>query len=138
MTATDQRSSQLHILARRGPSTYGSPQPTPTSSQRNFLDGRAGNGWARLLRCGRDRSDGGFPNAGYQPASVMRRLSLNHSEPAKKSSQNIPKNRCRTTIARRIVETLAELRLYRGSGPRRADSACWSSRGALTLLCIWL
>ena len=24
-----------------------------------LLDGRAGNGWARLLRCGRDRSDGG-------------------------------------------------------------------------------
>jgi hypothetical protein len=33
-------------------------------------------------------------------ASVMRRLSLNHSEPAKKSGQNIPKNRCRTTIAK--------------------------------------
>ena len=32
-----------------------------------LLDGRAGNGWARLLRCGRDRSDGGFPNAGYEP-----------------------------------------------------------------------
>ena len=26
-----------------------------------------GNGWARLLRCGRDRSGGGFPNAGYEP-----------------------------------------------------------------------
>src|SRR5215469_8641501 len=45
MTATDQRSSQLHILARRGPSTYGSPQPTPTSSQRN-TSGRAD--WKRL------------------------------------------------------------------------------------------
>src|SRR6516165_9139611 len=32
-----------------------------------LLDGRAGNGWARLLRCGRDRSGGGFPNAGYEP-----------------------------------------------------------------------
>ena len=72
-------------------------------------DGRAGNGWARLLRCGRDRSDGGFPNAGYEPASVMRRLSLNRSEPAKKSGQNIPKNRCRTTIAERMGETPAEL-----------------------------
>jgi hypothetical protein len=41
----------------------GSPQPTPTSSQRNILDGRGGNGWARLLRCGRDRLGGGFPNA---------------------------------------------------------------------------
>jgi hypothetical protein len=39
----------------------------------------------------------------------MRRLSLNRSEPAKKSGQNIPKNRCRTTIAERMVETRAEL-----------------------------
>jgi hypothetical protein len=39
----------------------------------------------------------------------MRRLSLNRSEPAKKSGQNISKNRCRTTIAERMVETLAEL-----------------------------
>jgi hypothetical protein len=31
------------------------------------------------------------------------------SEPAKKSGQNIPKNRCRTTIPERMVETLAEL-----------------------------
>jgi hypothetical protein len=29
--------------------------------------------------------------------------------PAKKSGQNIPKNRCRTTIAERMMETLAEL-----------------------------
>ena len=36
-------------------------------------------------------------------------LSLNRSELAKKSGQNIPKNRCRTTIAERMVETLAEL-----------------------------
>ena len=48
-------------------------------------------------------------NAGYEPASVMRRLSLNRSEPAKKSGQNIPKNRYRTTIAERMVETPAEL-----------------------------
>jgi hypothetical protein len=39
----------------------------------------------------------------------MRRLSLNRSEPAKKSGQNIPKNRCRTTIAERMGETPAEL-----------------------------
>jgi hypothetical protein len=39
----------------------------------------------------------------------MRRLYLNRSEPAKKSGQNIPKNRCRTTIAERMVETLAGL-----------------------------
>jgi hypothetical protein len=42
-------------------------------------------------------------------ASVMRRLSLNHSEPAKKNGQNIPKNRCQTTVAERMMETLAEL-----------------------------
>ena len=45
----------------------------------------------------------------YEPASVMRRLSLNRSEPAKKGGQNIPKNRCRTTIPERMVETRAEL-----------------------------
>ena len=39
----------------------------------------------------------------------MRPLSLNRSELAKKSGQNIPKNRCRTTIAERMVEMLAEL-----------------------------
>src|SRR5262244_2612006 len=39
----------------------------------------------------------------------MRRLFLNRLEPAKKSGQNIPKNRCRTTIAERMMETLAEL-----------------------------
>src|SRR6516162_2144095 len=39
----------------------------------------------------------------------MRRLFLNRSEPAKKSGQNIPKNRCRTTIAEQMVETRAEL-----------------------------
>ena len=32
-----------------------------------LLDGRAGNGWAWLLRCGRDRLGRGFPNAGYEP-----------------------------------------------------------------------
>src|SRR5215469_6399550 len=46
----------------------------------------------------------------------MRRLFLNRSEPAKKSGQNIPKNRCRTTIAERMMETLAELPFYWGSG----------------------
>jgi hypothetical protein len=39
----------------------------------------------------------------------MRRLFVNRSEPAKKSGQNIPKNRCRTTIAERMMETLVEL-----------------------------
>jgi len=39
----------------------------------------------------------------------MRRLSLTARNRPKKSGQNIPKNRCRTTIAERVVETLAEL-----------------------------
>jgi hypothetical protein len=41
----------------------------------------------------------------------MRRLFLNRSEPAKNRGQNILKNRCRTTIAERVMETLAELPL---------------------------
>ena len=36
-------------------------------------------------------------------------LSLNRSQPAKKSGHNTPKNRCRTTVTERMVETLAEL-----------------------------
>jgi hypothetical protein len=47
-----------------------------------------------LLRCGRDRSDGGFPNAGYEPASVMRRLPLNRSEPATKRAAKIASPIC--------------------------------------------
>ena len=39
----------------------------------------------------------------------MRRLSLNQLVAGQKSGQNIPKNRCRTTIPDRIVETPAEL-----------------------------
>ena len=84
-------------------------QPTPTSSQRN-TSGRAG--WkrlARLLRCGRDRPGGGFPNAGYEPHPSCGDCPLTRSEPAKKSGRNIPKNRCRTTVAERMLETLAEL-----------------------------
>ena len=38
-----------------------------------LLDGRVGNGWARLLRCGRDRSGGGFLNAGYSFPKFNRR-----------------------------------------------------------------
>jgi hypothetical protein len=59
-----------------------------------LLDGQAGNGWARLLRCGRDRSGGGFPNAGYEPHPLCGDCPL--TAPAKKSGQDIPKNRCRT------------------------------------------
>ena len=36
-----------------------------------------------------------------------------HSEPAKNSGQNIPKNLCRTTVAERMVETLSGTALYR-------------------------
>src|SRR5215472_659257 len=97
-------------------------------------------------RTGRDRSVGGFPSAGYEPASVMRRLSLNRSELAKKSGQNIPKNRCRTTIAERMVETRAELPfigdpvgLFRAQPGRptamvsktRQVAACWKPTDGL-------
>ena len=58
-----------------------------------LLDGRAGNGCARWLRCGRDRSGGEFPSAGYEPASVMRRLSLSRSEPRPKyPEKSLPDN----------------------------------------------
>jgi len=39
----------------------------------------------------------------------------NSAEPAKKSGQNIPKNRCRTTIAEPIGENASGTALYRGS-----------------------
>jgi hypothetical protein len=52
----------------------------------------------------------------------MRRLSLNRSEPAKKSGQNIPKNRRRSTIPERMVETLAELPFIGNQVSRPAES----------------
>src|SRR5262244_1410024 len=76
-----------------------------------LLDRRAGNGWARLLRGGRDRSGGGFPNAGYGPlrhAAIVPFLD-NRSERAKQTCQDIPKNRCWTTKAERMGGTLSEL-----------------------------
>src|SRR5262250_1605570 len=78
-----------------------------------LLDGRAGNGWAPFLRCVAIARAAGFRML------VMTRIRhatrfLNCSEPAKKSGQNIPKNRCRTTVAERMMETLAELPVYRG------------------------
>src|SRR5215469_2672052 len=88
---------------------FGIPAPTPTSSQRN-TSGRAG--WKRLgpVVTIRSRSLGRrVSECWLSAASVMRRLSLNRSEPAKKSGHDIPKNRCRTTIPERMVETLAEL-----------------------------
>ena len=44
------------------------------------------------------------------------RLSLNRSEPANKSGQNISKNRCRTIVAEPIGENASGTALYRGSG----------------------
>jgi hypothetical protein len=78
------------------------PQPTPTSSQRN-TSGRAG--WKRAGPGCYDavaiaRAAGFRMLVISRTASVIGRLSLNHSEPAKKSGQNIPKNRCRTTSTR--------------------------------------
>src|SRR6516162_1676398 len=52
----------------------------------------------------------------------MRRSSLNRSEPAKKGGQNIPKNRCRTTIAERMGETPAELPFIGDQVSRPAES----------------
>src|SRR5215472_6920737 len=63
----------------------------------------------------------------------MRRLSLNRSEPAKKSGQNIPKNRCRTTIAAADSGNASGTALYRGSGrllkPRPGARPGVKSRG---------
>src|SRR6516164_6681138 len=64
----------------------------------------------------------------------MRRLSLNRSEPAKKSGQNIPKNRCRTTVAERMGGNASGTALYRGSGrllkPRPGRPCFTSGRDA--------
>jgi hypothetical protein len=93
------------------------PQPTPTSSQRN-TSGRAG--WKRLarsLRCGVAIARA----AGFRML-VMSRIRqcgdcpLTARSRPKKSGQNIPKNRCRTTVAERMVETRAELPFIGGSG----------------------
>ena len=73
----------------------------------------------------------------------QRGLSLNRSEPAKKSGQNIPKNRCRTTVPERMVVTLAELPFIGDqvvclshnqaarSGPRKEARARGSARDQL-------
>src|SRR6516162_5262995 len=64
----EQFTSLLHHIERAVPLAFppsaqlrlsdndfsGSPQPTPTSSQRNTSGRGARNGWARLLRCGRE------------------------------------------------------------------------------------
>src|SRR6516165_9980167 len=73
----------------------GSAQPTRHHLSATLLDGRAGAA--------------GPDNAGYEPHPSCGDCPLTGSEPAKKSGQNIPKNRCWTTIAERMVETRAEL-----------------------------
>jgi len=74
-----------------------------------LLDGRVGNGLGPVVMM-RSRSLG---RPGFQMLVMSRirhaALSLNRSEPAKKGGQNIPKNRCRTTVAEPMVETRAEL-----------------------------
>src|SRR6516164_7070173 len=52
----------------------------------------------------------------------MRRLSLNQLVAGQKSGQNIPKNRCRTTIPERMVETPAELPFIGDQVSRPAES----------------
>jgi len=49
--------------------------------------------------------------------------SLSRSEPAKKSGQNIPKNRCRTTIAERkqAGDAFEQRRLAGTIGPNQAE-----------------
>jgi len=64
----------------------------------------------------------GFRVLVMSPYPVMRRLSRHRSEPAKKSGQNIPKNRCRTTIAERMRETPAELPFIGDQVSRPAES----------------
>jgi hypothetical protein len=54
----------------------------------------------RLLR-GRDRSGGGFPNADYEPHPSCGDCPLTARSQPKRAAKNIPKNRCRTTIAER-------------------------------------
>jgi len=58
----------------------------------------------RLRSLGRLRDNRRMTDAAHNQHSETRR-----SEPAKKSGQNIPKNRCRTTIAEPIGETRAGL-----------------------------
>ena len=106
-------SAQLRLS---GNDFSGSPQPTPTSSQRN-TSGRAG--WKRLgpVVTMRSRSLGrGFPNAGYEPHPSCGDCPLTARSRATKSGQNIPKNRCRTTVAERMGGNASGTALYRGSG----------------------
>jgi len=88
-------------------STYGSPQPTATSSQRN-TSGRggletAGPGCYDAVAIAR--------TAGFRMLVMSPHPSCGDSARSrpKKSRQNIPKKRCRTTIAEPVGENLAEL-----------------------------
>ena len=57
----------------------------------------------------RAATPGDIPTHSFLRSRAVPGKGQNRSEPAKKSGQNIPKNRFRTTVAERIVETLAEL-----------------------------
>src|SRR5262245_21524641 len=78
------------------------------------LDRRAGNSWAGCYEAVVIARSAGFR---MLAASVMRRLSpysITVRSRAKQSCQNVPKNRCRTTKAERMGETLAELLFTEG------------------------
>ena len=65
----------------------------------------------RLLRCGHDRAGGKSPMLvmdRVRHAAILPSAMTARSGP-KQRSQNIQKNRCRTTVAEPIGETLAEL-----------------------------
>ena len=90
------RSRFHHPLSYCCPTTIFGIPATDTDIISGNTSGRAGwNGWARLLRCGRDRSGGGFPNAGYEPHPSCGDCPLTARSRAKKSGQNILKN-CET------------------------------------------
>src|SRR6516225_11036169 len=84
----------------------------------------------------------------------MRRLSLNRSEPAKKSGRNIPKNRCRTTVAEPIGGNASGLpftadqvglfraqpgHLKRTCNPPKRDNSIWrcTTLCTLVLFCLY-
>jgi len=103
-------SRQLHILARRGAVHIWIPATdTDIISAQHFWTGRLETGWARLLLAVSIARTAGFRMLVMSPHPSCDDCPLTRSEPAKKSGQNIPKNRCRTTIAKRMGETPAEL-----------------------------
>jgi|SRR6516164_1687545 len=74
------------------------------------------DGGARLLRCGRDRSGGGFPSAGYEPVSrhaaiVPSPLGAGQKERPKYPEKSLPDNNSRADEG-----NASGTALYRGSG----------------------